>query len=499
MDERKRFGLAKLITSIIVCQLAGFIGSLFTAPAIPGWYASLDKPPFTPPSAVFAPVWTALYLLMGISLYLIWRTPKETPQRRGALFLFALQLFLSLRSSAVPQYHLVHPVLWNAIAPGRLGGYRLSVGGDLGDHLSVLQDLQDRRPLPGPIPSLDQLCGRLKCLHHAAQPIKPQRIKMRPFPIPNVVISKCLGFARCRWNGAVIPDEFVESLKPLVSFYPVCPEMEIGLGVPRDPIRIVDSGQGPRLIQPATGKDMTAKMRRFTETFLNSLIDIDGCILKYRSPSCGIKGVKIYAGPQKGAASVPGPGFFGGAVLKKYPAAAIEDEGRLRNFRLREHFLTKLFLMADFREVRRAVAMRDLVLFQAQNKLLLMAYNQKELKILGRLVANLEKRSLAEVLKDYETHLSSALVRPPRYLSNINVLMHALGFFSKKLSAKEKAFFLDALERYRDGKIPLSVPLNLAGAWVVRFDQEYLGQQTFFDPYPEALMEITDSGKGRKM
>jgi uncharacterized protein YbgA (DUF1722 family)/uncharacterized protein YbbK (DUF523 family) len=314
-----------------------------------------------------------------------------------------------------------------------------------------------------------------------------------------VVISKCLGFAPCRWNGAVIPDEFVESLKPHVSYHPVCPEVEIGLGVPRDPIRIVDSGRGPRLIQPTTAKDVSEKMRRFTETFLSSLDDIDGFILKFRSPSCGMKGIKIYDGPEKGAASVPGAGFFGGAVLEKFPGLAIEDEGRLRNFRLREHFLTKLFLMADFRKIQASAAMRGLVQFQAHNKFLLMAYNQKELKNLGRLVANLEKRPVAEILQDYEKHLALALARPPRYLSNINVLMHALGYFSTELSHTEKAFLLDSLEHYRAGKIPLSVPLNLIRSWIARFENDYLQQQTFFIPYPDELMEITDSGKGRNL
>jgi uncharacterized protein YbgA (DUF1722 family) len=153
--------------------------------------------------------------------------------------------------------------------------------------------------------------------------------------------------------------------------------------------------------------------------------------------------------------------------------------------------------MADLRSVQNAKTMRTLVRFQARNKFLLMAYNQKELRILGRLVANLEKRPAAQIFEQYAEHLANALARPPRYMSNINVLMHALGYFSKELSAREKAFFLDALERYRNEKVPLSVPLNLARAWVVRFDQEYLSQQTFFEPYPEALMEITDSGKGR--
>jgi uncharacterized protein YbgA (DUF1722 family)/uncharacterized protein YbbK (DUF523 family) len=320
---------------------------------------------------------------------------------------------------------------------------------------------------------------------------------MRRFTTPNVVISKCLGFDRCRWNGAVIPDDLVESLKSHVHYHAVCPEVEIGLGVPRDPIRIVDIGHGPQLVQPATGQDVSHKMRHFTETFLGTLAGVDGFILKYRSPSCGMKGVKIYAGLEKGAASTTGPGFFGGAVLERFPTTAIEEEGRLRNFRLREHFLTKLFLLADFRKTHGSGKMAELVQFQARNKFLLMAYHQKELKILGRLVANLEKRPADQIWEEYGQHLACALARPPQYRSNINVLMHALGYFSKELSAMEKAFFLDALERYRNEKVPLSVPLNLARAWVVRFEQKYLSQQTFFEPYPEALMEITDSGKGR--
>jgi uncharacterized protein YbgA (DUF1722 family)/uncharacterized protein YbbK (DUF523 family) len=321
---------------------------------------------------------------------------------------------------------------------------------------------------------------------------------MRTVSRPQVVISKCLGFERCRWNGAVITDEFVDTLKPYVDYQTVCPEVEIGLGVPRDPIRIIDQGRGPRLIQPSTGRDVSRSMRRFTDDFLGSLAGIDGFILKERSPSCGMKGVRVYAGPEKGAAFTPGSGFFGGPVRERFPAAAIEEEGRLRNVRLREHFLTKLFTMTEFRKVRSARTMSGLVRFQAANKLLLMAYNQKELRILGRLVANPERRPPSAVMADYERHLAAALARPPRYVSNINVLMHALGFFSKELSAREKAFFLDALERYRNEKVPLSVPLNLARAWVVRFDQEYLGRQSYFLPYPEALMEITDSGRGRK-
>ena len=140
-----------------------------------------------------------------------------------------------------------------------------------------------------------------------------------------------------------------------------------------------------------------------------------------------------------------------------------------------------------------------LVQFHAHNKFMLMAYNQKEMRLMGRIVANPEKKPIETVLREYEQHLSNAFLKIPRYTSHINVLMHALGYFSDELSAKEKAFFLDALEKYRNEKIPLSVPVNIAQSWIVRFENEYLMNETFFEPYPQDLIEITDSGKGRKL
>lgn len=320
---------------------------------------------------------------------------------------------------------------------------------------------------------------------------------MRNYATPKVVVSKCLEFDACRWNGAMIPDAFIRKLKAYVSFNPVCPEFEIGLGIPRNPIRIVKKGNSLRLMQPVTGKDMTAEMIRFSDSFLSSINEVEGFILKGRSPSCGIKDVKYYPGTEKSMSVEKGSGFFGGAVLKKFSDTAVEDEGRLSNFKIREHFLTRLFALADWRELKKAQSMSKLVGFHAANKLLLMAYNQKELRFLGKIVANHEKRSLTDVYSEYDAHFKKALENMPRYTSNINVLMHALGYFSEKLSGKEKSHFLAILEKYRKGMVPLSGPLSVLQSWISRFDQNYLEQQTYFEPYPEELVEITDSGKGR--
>jgi uncharacterized protein YbgA (DUF1722 family) len=125
-----------------------------------------------------------------------------------------------------------------------------------------------------------------------------------------------------------------------------------------------------------------------------------------------------------------------------------------------------------------------------------MAYNQKEMRILGKIVANLEKQSSSRVFAEYDNHFRQALAAMPRHTSHINVLMHALGYF-KSLSSTEKSHFLAILEKYRAGKTPLSVPLAIVQSWIARYGEEYLGQQTYFEPYPEELVEITDSGKGR--
>jgi len=312
---------------------------------------------------------------------------------------------------------------------------------------------------------------------------------------PRVVVSKCLEFEACRYNGQVIQDPFVRKLKDHVEFLPVCPEVAIGLGVPRFPIRIVSQGFRTRLIQPATSKDVTDEMNEFCDIFLSALREADGFILKFRSPSCGLKDVRIYAKTEKSPATGKGQGFFGAQVLKRFPGLAIEDEGRLRSLKIREHFLTKLYTLARFRKAKGSAEIHDLVRFHTNTKFLLMAYNQREMRILGSVVANHGKKSLRDLLAEYESHLHTCFDNPPKRTSNMNVLMHILGFFSKNISSNEKRFFIETLELYRDGRIPFTSTLRLLKAWAVRFQNEYLLSQTFFDPYPSELIEWSDAGR----
>ncbi len=318
---------------------------------------------------------------------------------------------------------------------------------------------------------------------------------MRLHPRPTIVMSKCLELEACRYNGQIIRAPFVNMLLPHVDLDPICPEVEIGLGVPRDPIRLVQIDRRLHLVQPTTGRGVTDAMQSFTESYLSGLREVDGFILKSRSPSCGIKDTKIYAGEEGKQPSDKGPGMFGGAVLERFPHAAVEDEGRLTNFRLRHHFLTKLFTRAEFRSVKASGTMADLVRFHTERKLLLMAYHQSELRVLGRIVANPERRRPESVIADYEEHLSNALERPPRSTSNINVLQHALGYFSKGLTAREKRHFLTLLEEYRARRMSLSAPLTVLQSWIARFEQPYLAEQAYFEPYPGELLDLRDSAR----
>jgi uncharacterized protein YbgA (DUF1722 family)/uncharacterized protein YbbK (DUF523 family) len=320
---------------------------------------------------------------------------------------------------------------------------------------------------------------------------------MSKFTRPQVIVSKCLGFDACRWNGMTIPDLFIKKLEPFVEFRTVCPEVEIGLGVPRNPIRVVKKGNSLRLMQPATGKDVTDSMISFSDGFLSSITEVDGFILKGRSPSCGIKDVKFYPSMEKSMAVDKGSGFFGRAILEKFPDVAIEEEGRLSNFRIREHFLTRIFCIAHWRGVEKSMSISELVSFHTDYKLLLMAYSQKELRLLGKIVANHDKKPIKDVVADYGHHFKQAIAKTSRNTSNINVIMHALGYFSEELIKNEKRHFIGILEKYRQGAVPLSSPLSILQSWISRFDQKYLARQTYFEPYPEELCEITDSGKGR--
>ena len=312
------------------------------------------------------------------------------------------------------------------------------------------------------------------------------------FNKPILLISKCIEFDKCRYNGQMISSDFVKKIKNFVEFIPICPEYEIGLGIPRKPIRIIEKNKNLRLVQPETEKDLTNEMNTFSRKFIKDLV-IDGALLKSKSPSCGIKDVKIYPNIEKSAPLRKEKGFFGKNVIDNYPLIPIEDEDRLRNHIIKEHFLKRIFTFASFRNIKNKRSLNELIAFHTKNKFLISSYNQKQLTKLGNITANKEKKPITQILDDYEHHLHIAFLKSPRCTSNINVLQHTFGYISNDLTSDEKKLFLDTLDDFRNGKIGLSVPIRLMKSWIIRFNQKYLEEQTFFSPYPDDLIEIENT------
>ena len=307
---------------------------------------------------------------------------------------------------------------------------------------------------------------------------------------PKIIISKCLEFDAWRYDGQLINNEYIRNLKQFIDFHPVCPEVEIGMGIPREPIRIINNANDILLYQDSSDKNYSEKMNNFSKDFLRSQNNIDGFILKSKSPSCAISTSKIYPNKKTKIPIGKGPGLFASEILNQFPNHPKEEEKRLNNTFLREHFFTSIFTIADYKNV---TSIDTLYNYHSKHKYLFMSYNQLLMRKMGKIAANNVDIPLNELIKNYYEHLLLMFKKRARYTSNINTQMHVLGYFKKKISTKEKKFFLELIEEYRAKKITLSTVNNVLYSWVVRFDDRYLKKQSYFNPFPKELAEINNS------
>lgn len=323
---------------------------------------------------------------------------------------------------------------------------------------------------------------------------------MRTFTTPTVLVSSCLAGKACRYDGSCAVNDIIKKLRRHTKLIEVCPETAIHLPIPRQALRIISEKEGDkRLVFSQSGEDLTDQMKGFAESFVSALngLELHGVILKGRSPSCGLKDVKVYRSYGK-APSLPKKtsGFFAERLMEEFAQVVIEDEGRLMNYNIREQFFTRIFTLAAFQKVKEGRIPKALLRFHSENKYLFMAYSPAGLKKLDELTANYQDQEIVDLFEEYEVLLNKALSVMPTHMRNVNMLLHLLGYFRDQLSNHEKAFFLDSLEGYRSKQVPFSVPLAIIHAWVVRFENEYLLNQTLFEAFPPDLVEVTDSGKG---
>jgi uncharacterized protein YbgA (DUF1722 family)/uncharacterized protein YbbK (DUF523 family) len=302
-------------------------------------------------------------------------------------------------------------------------------------------------------------------------------------------VSSCLLGNAVRYDSGHKWDRFLtDTLGRYVDFVAVCPEVEVGLSIPREAMRLVGDLNQPRLLTIRSRVDHTERMIGWAKKRVKELEKegLCGFIFKSDSPSSGLERVKVY--DPNGVPVKKGVGLFARVFIDHFPLLPVEDEGRLHDPLLREIFIESIFIWKRWREMDEQNRGRGgLVEFHSRHKLLIMAHSPKQYQALGRLVALGKGFSLDDLLLQYQEMLSSALKQKPTNKKNANVLQHILGYFKKDLTADEKQEALEGIENYARGFVPLIVPVTLMNHFVRKYQQPYLKDQYYLNPHPLEL------------
>ena len=302
-------------------------------------------------------------------------------------------------------------------------------------------------------------------------------------------ISSCLLGQKVRFDGNHKLDTFLTgTLGQYFEWVPVCPEVAIGLGVPRPPIRLVGSPTAPRAVGVKDASlDVTVRLAAYGKLQARQLTELSGYVFKSRSPSCGMERVKVYQ--QNGAPAKRGRGIYADAFLSGQPWLPAEEEGRLSDPRLRENFIERVFVFRRWQELMtHGLAASRLVEFHARHKLALMAHDVEAYRVLGRLVAQIGRRNLKESGREYLLRMMQAFQRLATPSRHANVLMHLMGYLKKHLDADDKAELLGMIHAYRRGETPFAAPLTLLKHHFRRHPAPYIAGQTYLNPDPRELM-----------
>jgi uncharacterized protein YbgA (DUF1722 family)/uncharacterized protein YbbK (DUF523 family) len=306
-------------------------------------------------------------------------------------------------------------------------------------------------------------------------------------------VSSCLLGAQVRFDGGHKRNDFlVESLGNFVEFVPICPEMEIGLGVPRETLRLVresDAANSNRLVANKTGIDLTDRMNSYAERRVAALAKekLCGYVLKKDSPSCGMERVPVYG--SSGMPARHGSGLFAAALIRRYPSLPVEEEGRLSDPHLRENFVERVFAYGRLRSFFSSRwTLGGLVQFHTAHKLTLMAHSPKIYNELGRFVGDARRLDRATISKCYEREFMEALKRLATAARHANVLQHMQGYLRRHLEQASRQELVQLIDDYRMGLVPLAVPITLFRHYVRKFDLAYLRGQVYLEPHPKELM-----------
>jgi uncharacterized protein YbgA (DUF1722 family)/uncharacterized protein YbbK (DUF523 family) len=308
--------------------------------------------------------------------------------------------------------------------------------------------------------------------------------------VPRLGISACLLGQAVRYDGGHKLDHFLsESLGRFVEWIPVCPEVEVGMSVPRESVRLIGAAAAPRMVAERSGKDWTDAMMRFAAARTRQLMELElsGYVFKKNSPSCGMERVRIYN--RKDMPVRRGRGLYAAAVIDRLAPMPVEEEGRLSDPRLRANFVERVFAFRRWQnlqaEQRSPAALME---FHAHHKYLLLAHSQSHYRQLGRMVAEVKRSTLRVTYEAYGGTFMETLKLPTNVKKHANVLEHMLGYFSDQLSTAERRELVELIGDYRRELVPLIVPITLIQHYVKKYRCAYLSGQTYLSPAPKELM-----------
>ena len=303
-------------------------------------------------------------------------------------------------------------------------------------------------------------------------------------------ISSCLLGEKVRFNGGHVRDVLLENtLGHYVDWIPTCPEVEIGMGIPRETIRLTGDSNDPSLIAPQTETDHTNHMTQWSQVYVAGLhkLDLDGYVLKKDSPSCGLFRVRIYESDKHYTRT--GTGIFARELVTSLPLLPVEEEGRLHAPKLRENFIERLFAYSAWRNLTtNTPSVARLITFHAMHKSTLMAHHPRNQTALGRIVAQATKHTLRESIKEYGNLFMTSMTYIATTKKHTNVLHHLMGFLKHHLSSHDKLEMLDLIEQYRMQQVPLVVPITLLNHHLRKYPvPDWVQDQTYLNPYPKEL------------
>lgn len=308
---------------------------------------------------------------------------------------------------------------------------------------------------------------------------------MKKIPIG---ISSCLLGHNVRYDGSHKRDAYITgTLSEYFDFRPFCPEVEIGLGTPRPTIHLVRVNGEIRCIGVKNPEiDVTERLRDHAGQLAAQHADLCGYILKKDSPSCGMERVKVYAD------NIPrrdGVGIYAETMMRNNPLLPVEEEGRLGDAGLRENFIQRIYVLYRWKlMLAEGLTARSLTRFHARHKLIIMSHG--DYRELGQLVAGAAQDNIEQVADRYILLLMTTLRKVASRSNHVNVLQHIQGYLKKELSADDKAELCEIIERYRQGELPLIVPLTLLKHHFRKSPDPYIDESYYLSPYPQELRLI---------